>query len=273
VLLLSNSQDKIKDFYENQYNEDGRMMRQPLEFSRCKEIISRYLRHERMIIADIGGATGVFSYWLAHMGHDVHLLDYTQSHIDQAKNKSAEVGITLSSYNCGDARQIPYQNNQFDLVLEMGPLYHLQSREDRVQCLTEANRVLKNDGVVICEVISRYANLFEGFQHNLIDDESFINILDENLSTGIHSPGDTSYFTTAYFHTKNEIINEMEDAGFIDIFVIPVEGFGSVLNIEEYFQNQRKKELLLKYIEQTEGIPELLGLSGHLMAVGKKCTL
>ena len=269
-IKLKKKDDKIKVFYESQYNEDERMMRRPLEFLRCKEIISRYLSQSKMEIADIGGATGVFSYWLAGMNHDVHLLDYTPSHIEQAKENGKKNNITLASYTCGDARRVPYHDKRFDLVLEMGPLYHLQNREDRIRCLLEAKRILKDDGVVICEIISRYANLFEGFQKKLIDDERFLEILDESLVTGKHTPDDTSYFTTAYFHTQREIISELKDAGFVDISVIPVEGVGSVFDDKEYFQNEHNIKLLLKYIRETESVPELLGVSNHLIAIGKK---
>jgi len=262
--------NKIKDFYENNYNENERMIRNPLEFLRCKEIISRYLSQDPMEIADIGGATGIFSYWLAQMNHIVHLLDYTPLHIEQAKENGKNLNLSLASYVCGDARKVPYHDNQFDLVLEMGPLYHLQDKNDRMRCLLEAKRILKSDGVVVCEVISKYVNLFEGFQWNLVDNKRFVEILDENLSTGNHSPDDTQYFTTAHFHTPNDIINELEDAGFANISIIPVEGFANILNITEYFENESKKELLLKYIRKTENIPELFGVSGHFMAVGKK---
>ncbi|MDD2476448.1 MAG: class I SAM-dependent methyltransferase, partial [Dysgonamonadaceae bacterium] len=67
------------------------MTRKPLEFLRCKEIISRYLICDEMEIADIGGATGAFSYWLAQLGHRVHLLDFTPLHIEQAKEKGKKI--------------------------------------------------------------------------------------------------------------------------------------------------------------------------------------
>jgi ubiquinone/menaquinone biosynthesis C-methylase UbiE len=267
---MQNSFPGIEDFYQNRYNEDGRMARKPLEFLRCKEIISRYLICDEMEIADIGGATGAFSYWLAELGHRVHLLDYTPLHIEQAKEKGKEKNLKLASYTCGDARQIPYQDEQFDLILEMEPLYHLQDELDRMQCLSEAMRVLKKDGVVICEVISRYANLFEGFQCSLINDEKFIDILDEDLLSGNHSPGDTNYFTTAFFHTPNLIINELEQAGFSDIALVAVEGFANILNVNKFFNDERREELLLKYIRNTESISELLGVSGHYIAIGVK---
>lgn len=263
---------EIEDFYQNKYNEDGRMNRQPLEFLRCKEIISRYLNNN-MEIADIGGATGVFSYWLAQQGHSVHLLDYTPLHIEQAKENSKKHKIELSSYTCGDARQVPFKNNQFDLVLEMGPLYHLQDEEDRMLCLSEAMRILKDNGIIICEAISRYANLLEGFQYFLIDDEQFVKIIDENLTSGKHIPGETTYFTTAFFHTPELIIEELKRAGFTDISLIPVEGFAQILDVNDLFNNQQRKELLLKYIKETENISSLLGVSGHFIAVGVKQTV
>ena len=218
--------NEMQEFYQNKYNENERMQRQPLEFFRCKEIISRYIDSDNMEIADIGGATGAFSFWLTQMGHNVHLLDYTPLHIEQAKEKGKELNAALSSYTLGDARQIPYSNDTFDIVLEMGPLYHLQNERDRIQCLSEARRTLKSGGTIICEAISRYANLFEGFRHNLIEDDRFVDILNENLESGNHSPGDTPYFTTAFFHTPEILVEELKQAGFCDISIIAVEGFG-----------------------------------------------
>lgn len=267
---MENKYHEIEDFYQNKYNEDERMARRPLEFLRCKEIILRYLNKSNMEIADIGGATGVFSYWLASMGHEVHLLDYMPSHIEQAKENGKKYDLSLSTYTCGDARNVPYNDEQFDLVLEMGPLYHLQNKQDRVNCLSEAIRILKEDGIVVCEVISRYANLLEGFQCDLIDDEQFLDILHEGLISGKHSPGDTSFFTTAYFHTPVEIIRELEEAGFTDISIIAVEGFANILDMDRFLNDERKKELLLNYIRETESNFDLLGVSGHFIATGKK---
>ena len=261
---------EIEDFYQNKYNENDRMARNPIEFMRCMEIISRFLQKENMEIADIGGATGVFSYWLKEQGHSVHLLDFTARHIDQAKENGRKKGISLASYTCGDARKTPYAHGQFDLILEMGPLYHLQGSNDRLMCLKEARRVLKNDGVVICEAISRYANIFDGHKFGFMDDEKFVRILDENLLTGKHTPGDTPYFTTAFFHTPCLMKNELEQAGFSDIKLIAVEGFASAINTDTITTDDKRMQLMLKYIRNTESVPELLGVSSHFIATGVK---
>ncbi len=263
---------EIEEFYQSKYNEDERMSRNPIEFLRCKEIISRYLNHDKMEIADIGGATGVFSYWLAQMNHAVHLLDYTPSHIEQAKVNGKKYKLKLSTFTCGDARHLSYSDEKFDLVLEMGPLYHLQEEQDRIRCLSEALRVLKDGGITICEVISRYVNLIDGFQDFMIDDERFVKIMDEEIISGKHSPGDTPYFTTAFFHTPDEIVKEMKKAGFIDVSLVAVESFANILDTALFLKDEHRKELLLKYIRATESNPDLIGISAHYIAIGKKRT-
>jgi len=263
-------QSTVEAFYRAAYEEDGRMERNPLEFIRCKEIISRYLRGGPMEIADIGGATGAFSYWLAAQGHRVHLLDLTPLHIEQARRKGKKLGIALASYHCADARGLPFADGSMDMALLMGPLYHLQGRDDRLRCLSEAMRVLKPGGVLLCEAISRYAPLVDGFKYADVDDPKFIGILDRDLATGMHDPGATSYFTTAFFHTPAELEAEAAESGFEHIELIAVEGFANALDSHGILKNKRQRELLLEYIRRTERIPELMGISGHFFAVAKK---
>jgi len=260
----------MQSFYQNRYDENNRMSRQPLEYLRCKEIISRYLGDTLLKIADIGGATGAFSYWLAELGYTVSLLDYTPKHIEQAKENGKSLGITLHSCDCGDAKILPYADGEFDLALVMGPLYHMQKAEDRLQALREAYRVLKPGGTVICESISRYVNIIEGFQSGLVNDAKFKEILNENLTTGTHNPGDTPFFTTAFFHTPELLKNELEQAEFIVLDLVAVEGFAYILDSAEWLNDENKKEMLLEYIRKTERIPEMLGMAAHHMIIGKK---
>lgn len=59
--------------------------------------------------------------------------------------------------------------NKFDLVLVFGPMYHLYSMEDKVKALTEARRVLKDDGVIlVAYCMNEYSVLTYGFKQNHI---------------------------------------------------------------------------------------------------------
>jgi len=259
--------NEIIDFYENKYSENERLKRHRLEHIRTQEIISRYLKHGMKII-DIGGATGVYSLWLAKQGFDVTLYDLVPKHIEIAKAKATEKNIALTCL-CGDARNIPLDNECFDVALNMGSLYHLQERADRLTALDETYRITKTDGIAICSFISRYAPLLDGFKESLVDDNYFLEILNEVMQTGRHNNKGTSYFTTAYMHTIDEIKSEMESAGFNNLKLIGVQGFAACFSDDIIFKDERRLELVLKYLRETESISEL-SLSHHIIAVGVK---
>jgi len=228
--------NEIVDFYENKYSEDERLTRHNLERVRTQEIISRYLKNGVKII-DIGGATGVYSLWLAEQGYDVTLYDLTPKHIDIAQKKAESMRVSLDCV-CGDVRKMPFNGESYDVALNMGPLYHLQEKADRLAALKETNRIVKTGGAALCAFISRYADLLDGFKNSLVDDDKFIEILDETLRTGRHNNNGTGYFTTSYMHTNQEITDEMEQAGFSGVKLINVEGFASCFNDDTVFKDK-----------------------------------
>ena len=74
----------------------------------------------------------------------VTLLDLSGKNIRQALEKAAEAGVKLDSCIHGDALRLSeylYKEEQFDVVLLMGPLYHLLRSQDREKALWEALRV------------------------------------------------------------------------------------------------------------------------------------
>ena len=256
--------NKVKSFYEN-YKEEGREERETIEFLRSKNIISRYLTEATMEIADISGAAGAYSFWLANKGHRVHLLDLVEKHINSAKARSLESGIALASYTCADARELPYECMSMDLALLMGALYHLHSPESRVKCLLEVYRILKPGGLIICTVISRYTALIATMKYKIFDIYNQ-DYLEKTLETGIHKKANF------YMHTPNEIISEMSCANFDNIKLIAVEGIASVLGDNQLPQDEGEAARLLWCIELLESKMDIIGASRNIIAVGKRCS-
>ena len=84
--------------YYSSYDEKNRLLvRHSLERLRTQEIITRYLGKSSRNILDIGGAAGVYSFWLANQGHSVDLIDITPKHIEQAKETEIKGSIKLHS--------------------------------------------------------------------------------------------------------------------------------------------------------------------------------
>ena len=263
----------VMDYYES-YNENERLYRDSLEFIRTKDILKRNLPKNSIKIIDLCGASGHYAYWLAEMGHEVHLMDLSPKHINEAIDNSKKYNAKLASISCGDARSLGYENESFDMVLLMGALYHLQEKEDRLLCLKETRRILKNNGIAAFTYISRYSAMLDGFIKGFIynTDNSEIN---EKLLTGRHNNPENKRgnFTTAYLHTVHDIYEELVYSNFSDITLYAIEGFGVFLNKEEYINDPEKIEKLLNYLKKTEQEASMMGIAFHQMAICKKCDI
>jgi SAM-dependent methyltransferase len=245
-----------------------------LERIRSQEIIGRYLPPTPARVVDVGGAGGVYSFWLLDRGYEVRLVDAMPLHVELAVRTFSEHPNRQRATAClGDARNLEEPNASADAVLLMGPLYHLTDRGDRLQALREAHRVLKPDGFVFAAAISRFASLLDGLARNLVDDAVFQQILEADLEAGRHrNPTNRpDYFTTAFFHHPDELRAEIAETGFRVEALLAVEGPAWLLpNLAERLEDAAKREQLLSLLRTVEAEPSLIGTSAHLLAVGRK---
>ncbi len=133
--------DDIVKYYD-EYNENERISEiYSIERIRTQIILERYLDKNKNNVIDIGGGTGVYSFWLADKGYKVNLLDYVPKHIDIAINRNNKSNAKLNNIEVGDACNLSYDNNTFDFALVFGPLYHILDRSARIKAISEAMRV------------------------------------------------------------------------------------------------------------------------------------
>jgi GrpB-like predicted nucleotidyltransferase (UPF0157 family)/ubiquinone/menaquinone biosynthesis C-methylase UbiE len=244
-----------------------------LEFERTKEILLRHLPPPPARILDVGGAAGVYSLWLASLGHEAHLVDRSERLVAEARRRSALAPQPLASASVGDARALNERVEQFDVVLVMGPLYHLTDRNDRVKALEEAYRVVKPGGFVAVAAISRYASALDGLAQNFSLDPQFAAIRDRDLRDGQHrnDTGHPYYFTTAYFHAPDGLRAELDAAGFEQIRVLGVEGPGWILSdFDRRWTDTAQRDVVLDTARALEAEPAVLGVSAHLLGLGWK---
>lgn len=244
-----------------------------VEFYRSKEIISQYIT-EKNTIYDIGGGIGKYSDWLAEQGHDVTLVELAPTAVDYAKKNMK----TPYKTEVGDARNINKPNESADVVLLMGPLYHLQNKSDRIEALNEAHRVLKKGGLLIAAGISKFSSTtwalsVYGNGCDFIDDDIYMNMLKHELATGEHiRPKEYPFIiANAYFHTIDELRNEVHNSGFEIVNHHAVEGCIWITpTLEEKWQDVVSRNRLLDIIHATEHEETLMGLSPHFLVVAKK---
>jgi ubiquinone/menaquinone biosynthesis C-methylase UbiE len=247
-----------------------------LEFIRTREIIRRYMPTPPCVVLDIGGGPGPYACWLAREGFDVHLIDPVPLHLEQAKQAAArQPEAPMKSVNLGDARQLDFPDEYADVVLLLGPLYHLSSRSDRILALKESYRVLKHPGLLIAVGISRFASTYAGLIDGYFQDADFVRIVKRDLADGQHRnpTSKPSYFTTAFFHHPTELEQEVNEAGFSVEKLLAIEGAAVFLqDLEEQWNDLARRELILEAVRWLEDEPSIIGVTGHIAAIGRKQT-
>ena len=166
---------EIVAYYER-FAEESRLAAGPsrLEFERTKELIARILPKPPARIVDVGGAAGAYSAWLAEQRYEVHLVDASARLVDEARGRNATLARPIASLTLADARALPQPDGFADVLLLMGPLYHLPAAPDRETALEEAHRVLAASGLIVVAAISRYASALDGLARNLTVDPRFV---------------------------------------------------------------------------------------------------
>jgi SAM-dependent methyltransferase len=246
----------------------------PLERARTQELVARFLPPAPGVVVDVGGAAGAYAFWLAEQRYEVHLVDPVPLHVEQARATSdARTSGRLASVRMGDARRLAFGDGSADAVLLLGPLYHLTDRVDRLTALAEARRVLKPGGVVFAAGISRFASLLDGLRGSIFDDEAFARIALRDLHDGQHrnDTGVPAFFTTAFFHHPVELAAELQEAGLGLHGIFAVEGPGALVpDFRRRWDDPGSRERLLDLVRRVEREPALLGVSPHILAVGRR---
>jgi len=240
-----------------------------LELVRTRELLDRFLPKPPAVVLDVGGGPGLYARMLADLGYQVTLIDLMPLHVEQASRRSEACPEAPFTARLGDARDLDEDDESCDAVLLLGPLYHLIQREQRLQALAEAHRVLRPGGLVVGAGISRFASLLDGLATGDAADPRFASIIRHDLRDGQHrntAPDEhPDWFTTAFFHHPDELAAEVAEAGFTCEALLGVEGPGWL-----FAERWEDSEVLLEAARAVEAEPALCGLSAHLLVVGRK---
>jgi SAM-dependent methyltransferase len=239
-----------------------------LEWLRTIEIIGRHLPPPPADIADIGGGPGRHSAWLAERGHRVVLRDVVPLHIDQARaDLDGRLGVDIA---VGDATDIDLPDRAVDVVVLLGPLYHLPDQDDRRQALAEARRILRPDGVLFAAAITPWAqrlHLLTTRRHRELPDAGAL--LERAERTGVLDPLVPGGFT-GYAHRPDQLVAELGDGGFEVVELVAVEGPAALLpDLDDRLDDPVEADAVLGAARAVEREPSLLGVSPHLLAIAR----
>ncbi len=262
----------VETFYDSYVEREwARAERHPIEFATTQMAMQEYIPACSTIL-DVGGGPGRYSTRLAQAGHRVTLLDLSAANVAFARAKATELGAPVVDFIHGNALNLSqFAHASFDVVLLMGPLYHLVATEDRHRAIQEALRVLKPGGILFAAFISRYAFLVNllTFEPEIIGD--YEHQLDTLLSTGVSMVSDENPgFTDAYFAHPMEIEPLMSAYGLKTLRLAAAEGVVATAE-------PRLLELPSKTVDTWASVcyrlgtdPLTWGTAEHMLYVGKK---
>jgi SAM-dependent methyltransferase len=251
--------ERVLAYYGEEFDERSRLTTRspqgPLELQRTLELVREHASVGRL--ADIGGGPGHQARALLDEGWSVDLIDPVPLHVEQAR----AIGV---SARLGDARDLPLDDDSYDAVLLLGPLYHLADRGDRLLALRESARILRPGGVLFAAAISRFIALATTALGTAVPvplPPSWI----ELLASG--TPPPRIRFPAGHFHTAEELQEEVEAAGFAVDEVVGVEGPGGLLLETMTEASVEVRTAMLTLARAAGATPAIRDLSAHLLAV------
>ena len=260
----------VVDSYEN-YKEENRLTTnnaRRIEFVTTTRVLDEIIDTKSKIL-DCAAGTGIYAFWFADKGHDVTATDITPRHIDIINRTLTNKNYHMNTSVLDATDMSCFADDLFDIVLNMGPFYHLITEEQREKCMKECLRVLRKGGLLVTAYIPRYYV----FQYIATSNEKY---LDEHLAkqlieTGVLKHDDEKCFwTDTYYSSKDEMESIYRRYGLKIVDHFAQDGLAPLLSqkVDKWDENQFKTWCDYHYSVCRE--QSVLGASNHVIIIGRK---
>ncbi len=245
----------------NKFCEDKRLTRRHgnVEYITSMKYIHKYLETmENPKILDVGAGTGRYSVQLANEGYDVTAVELVKYNLGILKQK----GSNVKAYQGTALNLKRFDNEQFDLTLVFGPMYHLYTMEDKQKALQEAVRVTKKGGVIlVAYIMNEFSILTYGFKENHMLESMKNGKVDENFHV-------VATKEDLYDYVRLEDIAEINAKADVErIQIIAADGPANYIRQTLNAMDDETYEMFIQYHLSTCERPELLGASAHTLDI------
>lgn len=118
--------------------------------------VMNFDRYQGKRVLEIGVGLGSDHYSFARNGNQMTALDLSREHLHHTVRHLMLEGLTTRPVY-GDAEDIPFNDNSFDVVYSFGVLMHTP---DTARAFSEIKRVLRPEGVAIISIYNRHSFFF-----------------------------------------------------------------------------------------------------------------
>lgn len=256
--------------YEN-YDEENRLTTnnsRKIEFITTLKALDNILPQNGKIL-DCAAGTGIYAFHYAEHSYDVTALDITPKHVEYMNKKLKQTNYNIKTAVNNATSLSDFKDESFDIVLCMGPIYHLINIDLRKKCISECKRVLKKDGILVVS----YINKFYAFPYVATSDKRFLNMDLANtlIKTGtIRHDDPNCFWTDSYYSTPEEMESLLSYFNFQIIDHLATDGLSPFLKDKVDNMNGEEYKTWCDYHYMVCRQKSILGASNHGLIIGKK---
>ena len=262
--------NNVVESYEN-YREEDRLSTnnaRKIEFLTTVRALDKLITGKKTIL-DCAAGTGIYSFHFADQGHLVTATDITPRHIEMIQNILKTKPYKMETAVLDGTDMSIFEDESFDVVLNMGPFYHLVEASDREKCMKEVLRVLKKDGYLITAYIPR----FYVFQYVAMQNRNFLDagLARQLIQTGeLRHTDEKCFWTDTYYSTCEEMekLYRQYNVTVIDHFAQDGATPHFSEKVDSWDENEFKIWCDYHYSVCRER--SLLGASNHVIIAGQK---
>lgn len=250
--------------YYNNYDEDGRLLKKNRlpEYLTTMKYIEKYLTPNSKII-EIGAGTGRYSLELADMGYDITAVELVPHNIEIMKKK-VKPNHNIKIYE-GNACNLSFiESDTYDIVLLLGPMYHLFTDEDKHRAISEAIRVAKRGGVIYASYCNNDTCMYKMFYKKRI-----LNYLDSGLiREDYHAVSSPNMVFELY--RKPDIDELMKSHNVKRLHFVGVDMLSYLYSNKLNMLNKREFDEYMKFLSTICEREDMVGFSIHMLDIFKK---
>lgn len=255
----------LTDYYAA-YDEDNRLRSKHgmVEFLTTMRYIEKYLR-PGMRILEIGAATGRYSHALAQQGYAVDAVELVQHNIDIFCQKT-QPGERVRIFQ-GNAKNLDMLSSEtYDMVLLLGPMYHLFTVEEQKQALAEALRVTRPGGVLFAAYCGNDATMVQFcFGRGMLKEKRYQDLVDLETFKASSDPAELFQL-----YRREDIDSLMEGFGTQRLHYVGTDMATHYMRPVIDEMDDKLYELYLRYHFTICERSDMVGTSHHTLDIHRK---
>lgn len=257
---IKNENDRIIALYDK-LDESNRLKQKNcswVEYLTVTSYFKNYFKPHAKIL-DVGAGTGAYSLHLAEEHHEVTAIDLSENNINKLKeniephhNIKCEVGNAINLDH--------FDDDSFDGILLMGPLYHILDKSRRIKAIKESLKKLKSNGY-----------LFISFMNNDIAPLFLLNKEPNFFSSNQYNHNNFKMNDWFYvFHTIENIRELCAETSLNVCKEIAMDGISLVINEKINHMDKENFENYMRFHQYMCEKKEYLAASSHVLIIAQK---